>query len=168
VPPAKLLKRNRKILGHWALAVTSFNHGVRGLPRLRPRDAEFTHFAHLFETCEKSHKNSKLGYASSNYYAEFLAVLHAEAYRHLFYGEAPKTFAPPVAFKHVPAGKTPLQMAMEHGVALQEFQFYNPDLMNLNAKLPRGVLIAIPGESDDLATLMGRAGVRGTRHSKNI
>ncbi|MGK5082193.1 lytic transglycosylase domain-containing protein [Bdellovibrionota bacterium FG-1] len=165
VAAAKLLKRNRKILGNWALAVTSFNHGIRGLPRLNEDEADFVHFAHLFNACSKQKKGKHLGYASANYYAEFLAVLHAEAYRHLFYGDAPKAFPQAVAFRKAEAGKSALQFAMEHGIPLQTFQLYNPDIRNLHSRLPHGFLIAVPGESDDLAHLTetGPRGIAGTK-----
>jgi membrane-bound lytic murein transglycosylase D len=153
VAAAKLLKRNRRILGHWALAVTSFNHGVRGLPRLDPEDAEFVHFSPLFDSCSKGRGKKHLGYASRNYYAEYLAVLHAEAYRHKFYGEPPKALVQPVAFEKAKPGKTAVQVAVDHGIPLQQFQLYNPDVMNIHSRLPRGFLIAIPGESDDFGML---------------
>lgn len=153
VAAAKLLKRNKKILGHWALAVTSFNHGVRGLPRLDSEEASFAKFANVFDSCSKNHSKKHLGYASRNYYAEYLAVLHAEAYRHLFYGKPPTAFVQPVAFHKASTGKTAIQVAKEHGIPLPQFELYNPDVMNIHAKLPHGFLIAIPGESDDLAML---------------
>ena len=166
VAAAKLLKRNKKILGHWALAVTSFNHGVRGLPRLDDDETDFTHFAPLFSSCSKKRGEKHLGYASRNYYAEFLAVLHTEAYRNLFYGEPPKAFVQPVAFHKITGRKTPIQIAMEHSIPLQRFELYNPDVMNLHAKLPRGFLVAIPGEDDDLAMLTDAK--KRARHTTDI
>jgi membrane-bound lytic murein transglycosylase D len=166
VAAAKLLKRNKRILGHWALAVTSFNHGVRGLPRLRgSKEADFADFAHLFDSCNKKRGSKHLGYASRNYYAEYLAVLHAEAYRNLFYGQPPVGPIQSVAFHRVTAGKTAIQVAMEHHLPLQLFELYNPDVMNVRAKLPRNFLIAIPGESDDMAVLTD---VRTRRRTQDI
>lgn len=153
VAAAKLLRRNKRILGHWALSVTSFNHGMRGLPKLDADEAKFEHFAHLFDNCSKKSHKKHLGYASSNYYAEFLAVLHAEAYRQLFYGEPPTAPVQRVAFLKVTPGKTAVQLAAQYRIPLATFRLYNPDLRNIHAKLPRGLLIAIPGENDDLAML---------------
>jgi membrane-bound lytic murein transglycosylase D len=154
VAAAKLLKRNRKQLGHWTLGVIAFNHGARGLPRLNEKKHDFDDIAHLFDPCDgKKRATARFGYASRNYYAEYLAVLHAEAYRHLFYGDAPTAFVQPVAFHKVKPGKTAIQVAMDHGIGLQQFKLYNPDIMNLKTKLPRGFLVAIPGENDDFAAL---------------
>jgi membrane-bound lytic murein transglycosylase D len=153
VAAAKLLRRNYRILGHWALAVTSYNHGVRGLPRLDEDEADFNDISHIFDSCSKKRRGHTLGYASRNYYAEYLAVLHAEAYRYLFYGKPPVAPVQPVAFKRVKAGKTAAQVAAEHKLSLQQFKLYNPDILSLRARLPKGFLVAIPGENDDLAVL---------------
>ena len=155
VAAAKLLKRNKRMLGHWALATTAFNHGTRGLPRLSSRETDFEHFSALFDACSKNKKLKRLGYASRNYYAEFLAVVHAEAYRDLFYGQAPSALGHPIAFQKALAGKNALQIASDLNIPLKTFQLYNPDIQDLRAKLPRGFLVAVPGESDDLASLTG-------------
>jgi membrane-bound lytic murein transglycosylase D len=153
IAAAKLLKRNRKILGNWALSVTAFNHGTKGLPKLDEDEADFKRFAHLFDPCFKRKGRKHLAWAGRNYYAEFLAVLHADAYRKLFYGEAPATRIQNISFRVAPAGKTPIQFSMETGISLQEFRLYNPDYMNLHRKFPKKYMIAVPTESDDLAGL---------------
>jgi hypothetical protein len=153
VAAAKLLKRNRKILGNWALSVTAFNHGTKGLPKLDEDEAEFKKFAHLFDPCSKRKGKAHLAWAGRNYYAEFLAVLHAEAYRKLFYGEAPTARIQSVTFRTAPAGKTPVQFSMETGISLQEFRLYNPDYQNVHRKFPKKYMIAVPTEGDDLAGL---------------
>jgi membrane-bound lytic murein transglycosylase D len=170
VAAAKLLKRNRKQLGHWALGVIAFNHGGRGLPRLNDKKDDFDDIAHLFDPCNnKVRKSSRLGYASRNYYAEYLAVLHAEAYRHLFYGKAPTSLVQAITFHKVKPGKTAMQVAMEHGIGIQQFKLYNPDIMNLRSRLPRGFLVAIPGENDDLAMLTdNKRRASGTPNSTSI
>lgn len=104
-----------------------------------------------FDPCNKK---SKLGWASRNYYSEFLAVLHAEAYRNLFYGEMPMPLQKPVAFRRIETPETALSFAMANGISLQEFRFYNPDVRNLHRRLPKGFLLAVPGETDDLGSLI--------------
>jgi len=159
VAAAKLLKRNKFITGHWALAITSFNHGTRGMPHVKTGEdgSDISDFQHLFDGCTKR-KGKHLGFASRSYYAEFLAVLHAEAYRNHFYGKAPSAFSQPVAFHRVAGGKTAVQLAMDHGVSMQSFQQYNPDVLNIRKKLPRGFTIAVPGEEDDFSQLLPRLG----------
>ncbi len=156
VAAAKLLKRNFNIVGNWPLAITAYNHGHGGLPRLDDEQAEdFKRFGHLFRACKATAPGKKnLGWAGRNYYSEFLAVVHAEAYRNLFYGEPPKSNMQPLVFKRLNGGKTAVQIASEHRVSIQDFELYNPDVIDLHRKLPTGFWIALPGETDDLAGLI--------------
>ena len=55
-------------LGSWPLAVTSYNHGIGGMQR-----AKSLH-GHDFMHIVKHYNGSQFGFASRNYYAEFLAA----------------------------------------------------------------------------------------------
>lgn len=55
-------------LGSWPLAVTSYNHGIGGMQR-----AKNAH-GHDFVSIVKHYNGSAFGFASRNYYAEFLAA----------------------------------------------------------------------------------------------
>ena len=147
VAAAKLLKQNKRYFGNWPLAVTAYNHGLRGLSA--HRKSERSQFLSLFYPAIKA----ALGWAGRNYYAEFLAVLHAEAYRKLYYGEPPVSELRAFAFRKLTEPKTAMQLAMENGIALQEFKLFNPDIRDLRKRLPRGFLVAIPGLLDDVALL---------------
>jgi membrane-bound lytic murein transglycosylase D len=150
VAAAKLLARNKKILGNWALAVTSYNHGTRSFRKIAATE-NFSDISHLFEPCSKK---SPLGWASRNYYAEFLALLHAETYRNVFYGEPPLSKPKPIQFKRLAKAQTALQFAQNNGISLQDFNFLNPDIINIQKRLPAGFIIAVPGASDDMAYLL--------------
>ncbi len=123
---AKLLKRNHRILKTWPLAITSYNHGLKGLRTL-------------------ANKKPRLGWASRNYYSEFLAVLRAEKYRHLFYGNSPELKqSTEVSFYQLKKSESALDLAYRFGISLQEFNLYNPDIKNLHKKLPKKFWIATP------------------------
>jgi membrane-bound lytic murein transglycosylase D len=152
VAAAKLLKRNRRILGTWLLAVTSYNHGLRGLRMISstPKETDIAH--RLFNPCSKK---SRLGWASRNYYAEFLAVLYAETYRHLFYGDPPQYKRhDSIVFYRLLKKQSAHSFAMARGISIQEFRFLNPDIRYLSRTLPQGFIVAIPGDKDDLALLL--------------
>lgn len=152
VAAARLLKENFQRFRNWPLSVTSYNHGLRGLLKFgKKKESEYEKIAHLFDPC----KRSPLGWAGRNYYAEFLAVLHAEAYRKVFYGEPPVSNLRPVVFRKS-GEKTALAIAMSAGVSLHEFKLLNPDILNINKPLPRNFLVAIPGDVDDMAGLIGK------------
>ncbi len=143
---AKLLKRNHKIFGNWAFAITSYNHGIRNLKRI-PK-------AHRTVQTLVSTERPVVGWASRNYYAEFLAILHAETYRTLFYGSPPLPRNRAVAFHRVSRPVNAATFAAERGLTLQDFKTFNPDIRDLKRALPKGTLIAVPGESDSIAELI--------------
>ncbi len=151
VAAAKLLKRNYAILGNWAFGVTAYNsgHGKMARTMRLPRDGSKVY--DYFNACTKVGK--RLGHAGRNYYAEFLAVLHAEAYRHLYYGETPVQTFKPAQYQLVSTPETGLKIAMSHSISIQEFQFLNPDIRDLKKPLPRGFWVAVPSDTDDLAGL---------------
>jgi membrane-bound lytic murein transglycosylase D len=151
VAAARLLRRNLVITGNWPLAITAYNHGYTGIKVLSPAQRETALDGSLFSLCSK--KRRTLGYASSNYYAEFLALLHAEAYKDLFYGDTPLPVAPTLTFHRVNASITAMEYSRRNGIPLQDFRLFNPDIMKLNAKLPVGYYVILPGgdgEVDDL------------------
>jgi hypothetical protein len=65
---AKLLKDNYEALGTWPLAITAYNHGRGGMLR-----AKKAHGSDL-PTIINEYRGPVFGYASMNFYAEFLAA----------------------------------------------------------------------------------------------
>lgn len=55
-------------LGSWPLAVTSYNHGIGGMQRAK------NIYGHNFSRIVKDYDHPLFGFASRNYYAEFLAA----------------------------------------------------------------------------------------------
>jgi len=67
---AKLLKKNFKSIGSWPLAITAYNHGLQGMKRAKKRVGN-----DIVKVIDK-YKSRTFGFASRNFYAEFLAALH--------------------------------------------------------------------------------------------
>ena len=68
---ASLLQEDYKALGRWSLAVTAYNHGRGGIKRaIRQTGSRDIHII------IKDYKSPSFGFASANFYSEFLAVLH--------------------------------------------------------------------------------------------
>lgn len=152
VAAARLLRENHTFFGSWPLAITSYNHGLKGLIHLKKqRQDEYARIAHLFIPCKNK---SPLGWQSRNYYAEFLAVVHATAYKSLFYGLLPSTTSQAVTFKRIDETKTGKALAMENGLSIREFSEFNPDIKILSKKLPKNFLIALPSNQDNLTVLV--------------
>jgi membrane-bound lytic murein transglycosylase D len=55
-------------LGSWPLAVTSYNHGIGGMQKAKNT------YGHNFERIVQDYDHPLFGFASRNYYAEFLAA----------------------------------------------------------------------------------------------
>lgn len=76
IAAAKLLKENYKILRHWDLAVTAYNSGIKHI--LTEKRANPTlDLEHLI----KKSGHSSFGFASKNFYAEFLALTRVLKHR---------------------------------------------------------------------------------------
>jgi len=67
---AKLLKLNYQNLQNWPLAVTAYNHGLNGMKRAQKKVGN--DFAKVIE----QYRSKTFGFASKNFYAEFLAAVH--------------------------------------------------------------------------------------------
>jgi len=67
---AKMLKKNYQMLGTWPLAITAYNHGPNGVRRA-VASVGSTDLVYLIDNYEKR----TWGFASKNFYAEFLAIV---------------------------------------------------------------------------------------------
>ncbi|MDD2769040.1 MAG: lytic transglycosylase domain-containing protein [Methylococcus sp.] len=65
---ARYLSHAYSKLGSWPLAVTSYNHGIGGMQKAK------NSYGHNFERIVKDYDHPLFGFASRNYYAEFLAA----------------------------------------------------------------------------------------------
>lgn len=152
VAAARLLKENFQRFKSWPLSVTAYNHGLRGLTKIRRTDsAHFKKIAHLFQHCGKG---SPLGWAAQNYYSEFLAVFYAEKYKEIFYGIPPSKELPSIEYHRLVKATSLQALAKNFGTSLQELQKLNPDLQKKANILPKGFLIAAPSKAHNLKQLL--------------
>ena len=70
IAAAKLLKHYYDVLGTWPLAITAYNYGLAGMQRA-VRTTKTTDIGEII----KRYKSRKFGFASRNFYTEFLAAL---------------------------------------------------------------------------------------------
>ena len=68
-PPADLLQLNREVTGSWPLAITAYNHGAAGVRRAVEKMG-----TREISSILRHYKGSSFGFASRNFYAEFLAA----------------------------------------------------------------------------------------------
>ncbi len=140
---AKLLQENYQALGTWPLAITAYNHGVGGMKRavarLKTRD---------FGTIVKRYRSRSFGFASKNFYAEFLAAVEVAQNHHRYF--------PGLTFNTLQASH-PLKLdahmrlrtlAKHLGVQPQEIAQWNPAIrpavLRGHRSLPKGYTLYIP------------------------
>jgi membrane-bound lytic murein transglycosylase D len=79
---ADLLAGNYQALGSWPLAITAYNHGREGMAKA-VRILATTNLAEII----KNYKGRTFGFASSNFYSEFLAILEIEKEYRKYFGK---------------------------------------------------------------------------------
>ncbi|MFC1867793.1 transglycosylase SLT domain-containing protein [Thermodesulfobacteriota bacterium] len=77
---ARLLKESHKILGHWPLALTAYNHGISGMLRAKRSKGGY-------EEIFKGYKSRTFKFASRNFYSEFLAARDVAKNANKYFGE---------------------------------------------------------------------------------
>ena len=78
---ARLLKHNYRGLGSWPLALTAYNHGYYGMRRAVQQVG-----TNDYMTIRRLYDGPAFGFASKNFYAEFLAALHVAEHAEQYFG----------------------------------------------------------------------------------
>ena len=129
------LKEAHRVLQSWPLAITAYNYGVagtvRGTAAVGSRD---------FVTFRAEHAGPSFGFASRNYYAQFLAAVqvaehHGHYFRELRLG--------PLVEYVVRKGDTLHGIARRHGVPVEALRSANN--LGQEARLRRGQRLIIEG-----------------------
>lgn len=82
---AMLLKGNYESLGKWSLAVTAYNHGRKGMMRATRMVG-----SEELEDVVDTYKSATFGFASGNFFSEFLAALEVERNAEKYLGKIEK------------------------------------------------------------------------------
>ncbi|MEW6752817.1 MAG: transglycosylase SLT domain-containing protein [Candidatus Latescibacterota bacterium] len=133
---ATILGHNHRTLGSWPLAITAYNHGLGGVAR-GVRTVSSTNIADLVHR----YRGKAFGFASRNFYAEFLAILEVMGQYPVYYGED----GPHLAV--VPAGRLAEErvarlerggLAARSGPTLVRYALDRPRLVQLDIYDVRG------------------------------
>ncbi len=141
---AKLLAHNFKALHSWPLALTAYNHGLNGMKR-----AKRLYGDNIVRIVRFFRKRS-FGFASKNFYAEFLAALDVVRNQNKYFPgltfDKPQPFVS-VEFKdyvHINTAKKYFKMTRD------EIAAYNPALrspvLNGSKRIPPGFVFKAPSE----------------------
>ncbi len=138
-----ILKQNKKILKNWPLALTAYNHGVGSL-----RKAVRQYKTHDLGRIIMRNRAKSFGFASQNFFASFIAALHAEMYKEDIYN-TPKQ-PNPLEFQELKLTQSlTIKTLMKYtGLSKDGLQKYNLDIKDdafkKNLRVPKGYVVHIP------------------------
>lgn len=114
---ARLLRDNYRALGSWPLAITAYNHGRAGMLKAKNGHGDD------LTTIINGYRGRLFGYASMNFYAEFVAAVQVYQQYPQYFGELvlekPSTLATPVKTA-VANASTPDKYKVRRGDTLWE------------------------------------------------
>jgi membrane-bound lytic murein transglycosylase D len=140
---ARHLKENYQALGTWPLAITAYNHGRGGVLRA-VRETGTKDIAAIIAR----YRGPRFGFASRNFYPEFLAALEVERDHRDYFGEL--AFAPPfvgdeVRLARALSGRDAVRCAE---ISPAELAALNPavqrDVFHRGGHLPAGYVLRVP------------------------
>lgn len=142
---ARYLQHAYNSLGSWPLAITSYNHGVAGVAR-KVRQLGTSNIVELVE-----HPRERLfGFASSNFYPEFLAALEVYDRRREYFPEVREEAPVHISEHHLKSATSAEYAAKKLGVSLETLRELNTALSDKiwkgAARIPAGYSLKIPGE----------------------
>jgi membrane-bound lytic murein transglycosylase D len=150
---ARLLKENYRILGNWPLAITAYNHGTDGIFR-GIKAVESDNLVDLIQR----YQSPTFGFASKNFYAEFLAVVDIATNSDLYFPFL-RTHRP-VALREVEVTKRAPLFAVLKPAAISQNDFFewNPALDPTAKLIPLGYRVKLPPDKiDDFLSAHRRA-----------
>lgn len=146
VAAARLLEQNHRVTGTWPLAITAYNHGASGMRRasrkLGTKD---------ITTIVRKYRSRTFGFASRNFYVEFLAANAVASDPERYFG--PLTLDRPIAYDTIemPYYAKASDLARAIGVDRKTLERANPALRPTVWKgakrVPKGFALKVPRAS---------------------
>ena len=137
-----LLQENYRELGNWPLALTAYNHGTNGMKRA-VRDAGTSDIA----TIVAEYKGPRFGFASRNFYAQFLAAVEVEKAAEQEFGTLVLDTPPDFVQSELAGFIEADVVARSLGVPLETLRKYNPALSKQvwsgNKRIPGGYTLKV-------------------------
>ncbi|MAG33008.1 MAG: lytic transglycosylase [Deltaproteobacteria bacterium] len=140
---ARLLEQNFRVTGSWPLAITAYNHGASGMRRaarkLGTKD---------IATIVRKYRSRTFGFASRNFYVEFLAANAVASNAETYFG--PLSLDRPISFESIelPFYAKPSPIAAAIGVDIDTLREANPSLRQAvwrgSKYVPKGFDLQVP------------------------
>ena len=137
-----LLEYNYRVLGTWPLALTAYNHGAGGIAR-----AVREMGTNDIEEIVANYKGRRFGFASRNFYAQFLAVNDVESRVESFFGEVQLNSSPNFTELTTDSYIDAQVFASSANISLEQLRADNPALRPVvwqgQKRIPRGFKIKL-------------------------
>lgn len=141
---ARYLAEAHERLGSWPLAITSYNHGMQGVARAKAQ------FGDDFGRIVREYQSKSFGFASRNFYAEFLAAREIASQPERYFPEGIE-FDRPLNMDRVVLERSihAHELAARYGLAARELAAINPAwssrvVSRKPVPLPAGVEVWLP------------------------
>ncbi len=154
---ARLFRDNYATLGSWPLAVTSYNHGRNGMLRAKRK------YGDDLRKIADNYQSKYFGFASRNFYAEFLAALDVSRNYEAYFG--PLQIDPPLEYETIFLKRAyhSSYLTTVPGLSKEVLTEYNPQLRRILASgrgrvIPSGVEVRVPvGRREAVETVLASA-----------
>ncbi len=161
VAAARLLKENYESTKTWPLAITSYNHGAAGMRRavkkLGTRD---------IDVIIDRYRSRSFGFASRNFYSEFLAALDVETNPERYFGPLEKDLPDQPQIVVLEDYYKASTLARSFGMPLDLLRDHNPALLrtvwNGDKLVPRSYALRLPQGHPGPAPEVVLAGIPAT------
>lgn len=141
-----LLEYNYSVLGTWPLALTAYNHGVGGIARA-VRQLGTTDIEKIIA----NYNGRAFGFASRNFYPQFLAVLQVENGARRYFGDIRLNPAPNFREIEFDSFIDAEIFARAIGISLEQLQADNralrPVVWEGNKRIPKGFQLKVRAEA---------------------
>jgi len=140
---ARLLRSNYDTLASWPLAITAYNHGVGGMKRAMSKLGTDD-----ISVIIAKYKSRTFGFASRNFYTEFLAALDVDRNAERYFG--PLTPLPPVRYEtatldhFVPAEAVIQALGVDGKILREHNHSLRPAVWNGAKYIPEGFELRVP------------------------
>ncbi|MBF0292183.1 MAG: transglycosylase SLT domain-containing protein [Nitrospinae bacterium] len=144
---ARLLSISYNQLGSWPLAITSYNHGINGMRRAKELHGDD------MATIIQNYKSRSFGFASRNFYTEFLAALDVSKNHNKYFTNVEPE--PEYRFKEIvlPQSATATSLATMTKVPLESLKEHNlslrPVVWTGKRPIPAGYKLRVPFDTTE-------------------
>lgn len=139
VAAANLMSENFAIMKSWDLAVTAYNSGTKHLLKIKRELGRKVSLEDIIRHSDSRH----FGFASKNFYSEFLALAHTLAYRDELFDNLHESDRPDVdkdLIFYLSKCAIELSSALSPS-ELDDVYFHNHHTSETNSKVPKGFIL---------------------------